>query len=59
MFPLMAMTELQDTMMKQMTMATTHAFFISMIPLQIMRQMMPLPLAAPLPKGKACIPFRF
>ncbi len=59
MFPWMAMTELQNAMVKQMTMAATHAFFVSMIPVQIMRTMMPLPLAAPLPKGQTCMPFRF
>ena len=59
MFPLMAVTQIQNEMVKQMTMAMTHAFFISMIPMQIMRSMWPIPLAASVPKGRACMPVRF
>jgi hypothetical protein len=59
MYPWMAVTQIQNAMVKQMTMATTHAFFVSMIPMQIMRSMWPLPLAAPVPKGRACMPIRF
>jgi hypothetical protein len=58
MFPLMAMPELQDAMLKQMMMASTHVFFIAMIPVQIMRTIWPVPLVAPQPKGQACVPFR-
>jgi hypothetical protein len=59
MFPLMAVTQIQNAMVKQMALATTHAFFVSMIPMQIMRQMWPIPFAAPVPKGRACMPVRF
>lgn len=58
MFPLMTMPELQDAMVKQMMMASTHVFFIAMMPVQIMRTIWPVPLAAPQPKGRACMPFR-
>ena len=59
MYPWMAVTQIQNAMVKQMTMATTHAVFVSMIPMQIMRSMWPLPLAAPVPKGRASMPMRF
>lgn len=50
------MTEMQNKLLRQMATATTHALYLSMIPLQIMRTIWPIASDAPPPKGRAGAP---